>query len=320
MLPARTTSGIAKHISNTEKSSTSLRRNGGVELQRIWNDGHSGASQIFNYVLNLQGDVHQIRRASDGIIVAVYDYNAWGEVLFSSGWMAQHNPLRYRGKYFDNSTGLYYLQSRFYDPVVGRFINADGYVSTGQGILGFNMFTYCLNNPANMVDHDGYRGTNLHSSRTNAMATLMSRAAARSRAIAQAQQAAREREARARAMQQAGHTTATMVAARARMVQINGQWTVGTTSAALQTTQAGTPGPVLCFLAAALERGAEYALVGAIGGAAGGAAVGVWGAPISGGASIPVLALGGAVGGAVGGFVTGVAHEAVDRLRAWFRR
>jgi len=135
-------------------------------------------------VQNLQGDVQQIRRASDGIIVAVYDYNAWGEVLFSSGWMAQHNPLRYRGKYFDNSTGLYYLQSRFYDPMIGRFINADGYVSTGQGILGFNMFTYCLNNPANMVDHDGYRGTNLHSSRTNAMATLMSRAAAASRARA----------------------------------------------------------------------------------------------------------------------------------------
>ena len=116
---------------------------------------HNGV--IYNYVLNLQGDVHQIRRASDGIIVAVYDYNAWGEVLFSSGWMAQHNPLRYRGKYFDNSTGLYYLQSRFYDPVVGRFINADGYVSTGQGILGFNMFTYCLNNPANRIDPTGYR-------------------------------------------------------------------------------------------------------------------------------------------------------------------
>ena len=141
---------------------------------------HNGV--IYNYVLNLQGDVHQIRRASDGIIVAVYDYNAWGEVLFSSGWMAGHNPLRYRGKYFDNSTGLYYLQSRFYDPMVGRFINADGLVSTGQGILGHNMFTYCLNNPANMVDHDGYRGTNLHSAATNAMATLMSQAAARARA------------------------------------------------------------------------------------------------------------------------------------------
>ena len=118
---------------------------------------HNGV--IYNYVLNLQGDVHQIRRASDGIIVAVYDYNAWGEVLFSSGWMAQHNPLRYRGKYFDNSTGLYYLQSRFYDPVVGRFINWDAMWVLGveQGnLLQFNLFTYCLNNPANFEDPDGY--------------------------------------------------------------------------------------------------------------------------------------------------------------------
>jgi len=50
----------------------------GRPVQLIWNDGHGGASQIFNYVLNLQGDVQQIRRASDGMIVAVYDYNARG--------------------------------------------------------------------------------------------------------------------------------------------------------------------------------------------------------------------------------------------------
>ena len=44
-------------------------------------------------------------------------------------------------------TNLYYLQSRYYDPEVGRFINADVYASTGQGVLGSNMFAYCLNNP-----------------------------------------------------------------------------------------------------------------------------------------------------------------------------
>ena len=55
---------------------------------------------------------------------------------------------------------MYYLQSRYYDPSIGRFINADEFVSTGQGLLGFNMFTYCLNNPVNRVDHDGRRSTN----------------------------------------------------------------------------------------------------------------------------------------------------------------
>ena len=55
--------------------------------------------------------------------------------------------LHYRGYYYDTETGFYYLQSRYYDPEIGRFINADSYTSTGQGFLGYNMFAYCLNNP-----------------------------------------------------------------------------------------------------------------------------------------------------------------------------
>lgn len=52
------------------------------------------------------------------------------------------NPLRYRGYVYDTETGLYYLSSRYYNPVWGRFINADGYASTGQGFTGDNMFAY----------------------------------------------------------------------------------------------------------------------------------------------------------------------------------
>ena len=70
--------------------------------------------------------------------------------------MAGHNPLRYRGKYFDNALGMYYLQSRFYDPGIGRFINGDAFLSTGQGLLGYNMFAFCLNNPVMLSDHTGY--------------------------------------------------------------------------------------------------------------------------------------------------------------------
>ena len=55
----------------------------------------------------------------------------------------------------DKETGLYYLQSRYYNPETGRFLNADGFVTTGQGVLGSNMFTYCLNNPINLVDYTG---------------------------------------------------------------------------------------------------------------------------------------------------------------------
>ena len=67
------------------------------------------------------------------------------------GWHL-YNPLRYRGYVYDTDTGLYYLQSRYYDPEMGRFLNADGFVSTGQGFSGNNMFAYGLNNPTAMAD------------------------------------------------------------------------------------------------------------------------------------------------------------------------
>ena len=73
----------------------------------------------------------------------------------SSGAMAEVNPLRYRGYYFDQETGLYYLNDRYYDPFVCRFVNADGYICTGQDILGANMFVYCGNNPVLRADTEG---------------------------------------------------------------------------------------------------------------------------------------------------------------------
>ena len=65
------------------------------------------------------------------------------------------NPFRYRGYMYDEESGLYYLQSRYYDPVTGRFVNADGFVSTGQGLMGNNMFAYCNDNPVMFVDPTG---------------------------------------------------------------------------------------------------------------------------------------------------------------------
>ena len=63
--------------------------------------------------------------------------------------------MRYRSYVYDNETGFYYLQTRYYDPTTCRFINADGYCSTGQDINGFNMFAYCNNNPVVFADPNG---------------------------------------------------------------------------------------------------------------------------------------------------------------------
>ncbi|MBR6666207.1 MAG: RHS repeat-associated core domain-containing protein [Lachnospiraceae bacterium] len=109
---------------------------------------------IFYYLLNAQGDVIRMID-STGATVASYEYDPFGNIVSATGTMAEANPLRYRGYYYDRETGFYYLNSRYYDPKLGRFINADSYVSTGQGIMGYNMFAYCGNNPVNRVDPTG---------------------------------------------------------------------------------------------------------------------------------------------------------------------
>ena len=105
-------------------------------------------------VKNQQGDVERVISA-DGTILAAYTYDAWGNVLTSEGSLAAANPIRYRGYYFDAETGLYYLQSRYYDPEIGRWINADNQLSTGSDLTGLNLFAYCGNDPINRIDPIG---------------------------------------------------------------------------------------------------------------------------------------------------------------------
>ena len=128
-------------------------------------DYYNGTTlETYYYVLNLQGDVIEIRNSTNNV-VCKYTYDAWGKMLSmkdgsgnaitSAGHIGNLNPLRYRGYYYDNETGLYYLRSRYYDPVICRFVNADGYISTGQGMLGYNMYAYCGNNPILRNDPNG---------------------------------------------------------------------------------------------------------------------------------------------------------------------
>ena len=94
-----------------------------------------------------------------GVRVVEYIYDAWGKLISITGTLATtlgaDNPFRYRGYYYDTETGLYYLTTRYYDPEVCRFISVDVYMSTGQGVLGGNMWAYCGNNPVNRYEVDG---------------------------------------------------------------------------------------------------------------------------------------------------------------------
>ena len=87
-------------------------------------------------------------------------FDSWGKLLSTSGSLAstlgKNDPFRYRGYVYDEETGFYYLQSRYYNHEVGRFISADVLLSTGQGVIGHNAYAYCLNNPVNMGDGLGF--------------------------------------------------------------------------------------------------------------------------------------------------------------------
>ena len=134
----------------------------------------------YYYKKNLQGDIIGIYD-NNLQIIAKYDYDAWGnhkisylendvfvdfdptnsynEISNNNLYIALKNPFRYRSYYYDQETGLYYLNSRYYDPEIGRFINIDEITVldvTKIALNGINLYAYCLNNPVNEIDEDGY--------------------------------------------------------------------------------------------------------------------------------------------------------------------
>lgn len=126
-------------------------------------------SDVCLYQKNLQGDITSIIN-EDGDLLISYNYDAWGNVTYSDNgclaggvsaevlWIL--NPFTYRGYCYDRETGLFYVGSRYYDPEIGRFINADDpeilqlAAMTGD-VLGANLFAYCANNPVNDSDPTG---------------------------------------------------------------------------------------------------------------------------------------------------------------------
>ena len=115
--------------------------------------------QTYFFEKNLQGDVIAVY-SDTGTKLISYRYDAWGNTTttYSNGGastLAANNRITYRGYYYDSDLGMYYLQSRYYDAKICRFINADVFISTGQGLTGYNMFAYCGNNPVNRVDPTG---------------------------------------------------------------------------------------------------------------------------------------------------------------------
>ena len=178
---SKTTGGVTTKIYRTNGQMVGMNSSDGKDLMFLLDgsgnvyglhyDHYSSETQTaaatYYFAYNAQGDVIGIYDAS-GTVVATYAYDEWGnctvQVLAadsnghaadSPDHIAQVNPFRYRGYFYDGETGFYYLNSRYYDPETCRFLNADGYVQTGQGMLDKNMFAYGVNNPVNMSDPTG---------------------------------------------------------------------------------------------------------------------------------------------------------------------
>lgn len=126
---------------------------------------NGGTTTDYYFVCNWRGDVIRIYDGA-GTVVANYNYDAWGNVISvtdangaaitDSTHIANVNPLRYRGYYYDFESGLYYLRSRYYDPEIGRFINGDVVIAIDDDcLISSNIFAYCLNNFTGYDDQSG---------------------------------------------------------------------------------------------------------------------------------------------------------------------
>lgn len=121
-------------------------------------------ASIYMYRKNAMNDVIALLNMS-GAVVAQYQYDAWGncKVLDATGaentsstFIGNVNPFRYRSYYFDTETGLYFLQSRYYDPKVGRFLSMDDFSYLDPDHAnGMNLYAYCNNDPINYADPSG---------------------------------------------------------------------------------------------------------------------------------------------------------------------
>ncbi len=127
---------------------------------------NSSGDYYYYVTTNAQGDVLGLYDG-DGVLHVSHEYDTWGNLIAARdangneitnpNSIAHRNPIRYRGYYYDTDLGLYYLQSRYYDATIGRFLNADGYITTDiSDPLSYNMFAYCKNNPLIYADYSGF--------------------------------------------------------------------------------------------------------------------------------------------------------------------
>ena len=156
LIDAETTNGVTvNYVYDSDDSPVYFEVSDGTSTDQYW------------YETNAQGDIVGIVDDSNNEVVT-YTYDTWGKLLNIGGSLAStvgvQNHLLYRGYYYDNETGMYYLQSRYYDPELCRFISRDDVsYHEGETGAGANLYAYCNNDPVNNYDLAGHVTINLTS-------------------------------------------------------------------------------------------------------------------------------------------------------------
>ena len=161
-------SEVYEYILDDNGNVVQIKLNGSVHATFYYDEsgspiGYTNNKYTLWYTKNQQGDIVRVE-SDDGTVYADYEYDAWGNAtveynnLKARLAIGKFNIFTYRGYIYDTQTGFYYLQSRYYDPAVGRFLNADAvdYLGATGTVLGYNLYAYCENNAIKYVDTLGF--------------------------------------------------------------------------------------------------------------------------------------------------------------------
>ncbi|WP_313427638.1 DNRLRE domain-containing protein [Siminovitchia terrae] len=113
-------------------------------------------SKTYTFHVNARGDITSVTDES-GAVAASFEYDSWGNILRESGALASQIPFRYGGYRYDSETKLYYLQQRYYNPELGRFLTLDPVLGDKENPITQNGYAYADNNPVNLIDNDGQK-------------------------------------------------------------------------------------------------------------------------------------------------------------------
>jgi RHS repeat-associated protein len=115
--------------------------------------GYKENNNVYFYIRDILGNIIGI--IDDiGTLLSKFDYDAYGNIINQTGTIISN--FRYKGYYYDTDLELYCLKTRFYNPVLLRFITSDSieYLDS-SGIIGLNLYAYCGYDPVNMIDEEG---------------------------------------------------------------------------------------------------------------------------------------------------------------------